>query len=210
MSEQDLVNRLRKRAEIRRQIQIRKSVQEGKPDRIADLLEEAAEEIERLRNKPVWSKYTLDELLSQCDLRGTVVNENDIVSPVTELKGLVNKQDSPDSIEDLKIQSMQSLKDEMFAVARGECKAPSDAGNTSFESGEAANRWKGRICPLCGVAMLVRGPRDMPYTYKGHSTVIRSIIGDFCPACTHLLFDLDEARRAMKLMREFENKVDRK
>jgi hypothetical protein len=37
-----LIYRLRKRAEIRRQISSRKSVQEGKPDRIADLLEEAA------------------------------------------------------------------------------------------------------------------------------------------------------------------------
>ena len=46
---EDLVYRLRKRAEIRRQIATRKSVQEGRPDRIADLLEEAALEIERLR-----------------------------------------------------------------------------------------------------------------------------------------------------------------
>ena len=49
MNDQDLVYRLRKRAEIRRQIPDRKSVQENKPDRIADLLEEAADEIERLR-----------------------------------------------------------------------------------------------------------------------------------------------------------------
>ena len=48
MNEESLVYRLRKRAEIRRQIADRKSVQEGKPDRIADLLEEAADEIERL------------------------------------------------------------------------------------------------------------------------------------------------------------------
>lgn len=47
----DIVYRLRKRAEIRRQISSRKSVQEGKPDRIADLLEEAASEIMLLRNK---------------------------------------------------------------------------------------------------------------------------------------------------------------
>lgn len=45
---EDLVYRLKKRAEIRRQISTRKSVQEGKPDRIADLLEEAAKEIENL------------------------------------------------------------------------------------------------------------------------------------------------------------------
>lgn len=44
----DLVYRLRKRAEIRRQIPNRKSVQQGEPDRIADLLEEAADYIERL------------------------------------------------------------------------------------------------------------------------------------------------------------------
>lgn len=51
MDEQDIVFRLRKRAEIRRQISTRKSVQEGKPDRIADILEEAANEIDRLRNQ---------------------------------------------------------------------------------------------------------------------------------------------------------------
>ena len=51
VSEQSLVFRLRKRAEIRRQIPGRRSVEEGKPDRIADLLEEAADEIERLQQK---------------------------------------------------------------------------------------------------------------------------------------------------------------
>jgi hypothetical protein len=51
VSEQSLVYRLRKRAEIRRNIADRKSVQENKPDRIADLLDEAADEIERLRNE---------------------------------------------------------------------------------------------------------------------------------------------------------------
>lgn len=49
VAEQSLVFRLRKRAEIRRQIKDRKSVEEGKPDRIADLLEEAANEIENLQ-----------------------------------------------------------------------------------------------------------------------------------------------------------------
>lgn len=48
--QQSLVYRLRKRAEIRRQIPSRKSVQEGKQDRMADLLDEAAAEIERLES----------------------------------------------------------------------------------------------------------------------------------------------------------------
>jgi len=50
ISEQSLVFRLRKRAEIRRNNKDRKSVQEGTPDRIADLLEEAAARIEQLEN----------------------------------------------------------------------------------------------------------------------------------------------------------------
>jgi len=51
VSEQSLVFRLRKRAEIRRQIPTRKSVEEGKTDRIADLLEEAATKIEQQNEK---------------------------------------------------------------------------------------------------------------------------------------------------------------
>ena len=47
VAEQSLVFRLRKRAEIRRNIKDRKSVQEGTPDRIADLLEEAADRREQ-------------------------------------------------------------------------------------------------------------------------------------------------------------------
>ena len=49
-NEEDLVYRLRKRAEIRRGIQSRKSVTENKPDRISDLLEEAGDEIVRLKS----------------------------------------------------------------------------------------------------------------------------------------------------------------
>ena len=51
INDEDIVYRLRKRAEIRRQIPTRKSVLEGQPDRISDLLEEAADTIERLRQE---------------------------------------------------------------------------------------------------------------------------------------------------------------
>lgn len=52
MSEQreSLVERLYKRAKIRRSIECRKSVQNGEPDRIADLLEEAAATLSRATN----------------------------------------------------------------------------------------------------------------------------------------------------------------
>lgn len=60
---EDLVYRLRKRAEIRRQIPGRKSVEQGTPDRIADILEEAANEIERLEQTIVnMVSSRLDEL----------------------------------------------------------------------------------------------------------------------------------------------------
>jgi hypothetical protein len=49
VAEQSLLFRLRKRAEIRRQIPGRLAVTEGKPDKIANLLDEAAEEIEKLQ-----------------------------------------------------------------------------------------------------------------------------------------------------------------
>lgn len=49
VSEQPLIYRLRKRAEIRRNNTERLSVQENKPDRIADLLEEAANELEKIK-----------------------------------------------------------------------------------------------------------------------------------------------------------------
>lgn len=48
VAQQSLVFRLYKRAEIRRQIPGRLAVTEGKPDKIANLLDEAAMEIQRL------------------------------------------------------------------------------------------------------------------------------------------------------------------
>jgi len=63
VSEQSLVFRLRKRAEIRRNIKDRRSVQEGAPDRIADLLEEAADELEELRHL----RHDLQGVLADCE-----------------------------------------------------------------------------------------------------------------------------------------------
>jgi len=66
VAEQSLVFRLRKRAEIRRQIKDRKSVQEGARDRIADLLEEAADELTELRKL----RYELMGVLEACKESG--------------------------------------------------------------------------------------------------------------------------------------------
>ena len=69
VDEQDLVYRLNKRAEIRRQIKERKSVKEGKPDRISDLLEEAAKEIQRLRS----AVKSMDQMSTSYDLDGPMI-----------------------------------------------------------------------------------------------------------------------------------------
>jgi hypothetical protein len=52
----DLVERLRTRAKIRRSIKDRKSVQEGKSDRIADILDEAADAIDLLNKLTKYSE----------------------------------------------------------------------------------------------------------------------------------------------------------
>jgi hypothetical protein len=67
VSEQSLLFRLRKRAEIRRQIAGRKSVEEGKPDRIADLLEEAANEIEQRTSKIITQENIIKILQEKVD-----------------------------------------------------------------------------------------------------------------------------------------------
>ncbi|HGL6718705.1 type II toxin-antitoxin system MqsA family antitoxin [Burkholderia contaminans] len=63
-------------------------------------------------------------------------------------------------------------------------------------------------CPACGAAKLVRGTRDIPYTYKGRSTVVRDITGDFCPACGESVLDLDEATRLGEAITEFNKQVN--
>ncbi len=71
----DLIYRLKKRAEIRRQIPTRKSVQEGKPDRIADLLEEAVAELEKLKNVSIFSHLDkLDEIVQAYHGRDSTFN----------------------------------------------------------------------------------------------------------------------------------------
>lgn len=51
VNKQSLLFRLRKRAEIRRQIPGRRSVEANEPDRIAMLLDEAADRIEHLESE---------------------------------------------------------------------------------------------------------------------------------------------------------------
>ena len=63
-------------------------------------------------------------------------------------------------------------------------------------------------CPSCAAAKLVRDTRDLPYVYKGESTVVRQVTGDFCPACGESVLDAAESRRSMQLMLAFSKQVN--
>ena len=63
----DLIQRLRKRAEIRRSIPNRKSVQNNEPDRIANLLDEAANKIEELEEALAQKQLSLERQMEATD-----------------------------------------------------------------------------------------------------------------------------------------------
>ena len=58
-------------------------------------------------------------------------------------------------------------------------------------------------CPVCGAAELVHDIRDLPYTYKGETTVIPAVTADFCPACDESITDMAETERVMREMQAF-------
>ena len=63
-------------------------------------------------------------------------------------------------------------------------------------------------CPVCGAAELIRDTRDLPYTYKGETTLIAAVRGDFCPACAESILDAAESNRVMREMQAFSKQVN--
>jgi HTH-type transcriptional regulator / antitoxin MqsA len=63
-------------------------------------------------------------------------------------------------------------------------------------------------CPNCEAKKLVRDTRDVRYTYRGKSTVLPQVTGDFCQACDESVLDALESRRTMSLMLAFNEQVD--
>ncbi|MFZ4538682.1 type II toxin-antitoxin system MqsA family antitoxin [Propionivibrio sp.] len=50
-------------------------------------------------------------------------------------------------------------------------------------------------CPICGAVELVHDTRDVSFTYKGETTIVPDVTGDFCPACAESILDMSAARR---------------
>ena len=63
-------------------------------------------------------------------------------------------------------------------------------------------------CPVCGAAELIHDTRDLPYTYKGETTVIPAVTADFCPACGESITEFTETERVMREMQAFNKQVN--
>lgn len=63
-------------------------------------------------------------------------------------------------------------------------------------------------CPSCAAAKLVSDTRDMPYTYKGETTLIPHVTGQYCPACGEVVLDAAESARTSAEMLEFNKQVN--
>ena len=63
-------------------------------------------------------------------------------------------------------------------------------------------------CPVCGAAELTHDTRNLPYTYKGETTVVPAVTGDFCPACAESILDAGETDRVMREMSAFAKQVN--
>lgn len=63
-------------------------------------------------------------------------------------------------------------------------------------------------CPVCGAADLVHDTRDLPYTFKGETTVITAVTGDFCPSCGESVLDAVESDRVVLEMCAFTKQVN--
>ncbi|ARU54297.1 VapB antitoxin [Oleiphilus messinensis] len=63
-------------------------------------------------------------------------------------------------------------------------------------------------CPVCGAADLIHDTRDINYSYKGETTTIPSITGEFCPACSEFILDRDEAKMYGDQIRHFNQQVN--
>ena len=63
-------------------------------------------------------------------------------------------------------------------------------------------------CPSCGAGKLVRDTRDISYTYKGETTTIPGVRGEFCPVCGENVLAAAESKRVSAAMLEFNKQVN--
>jgi HTH-type transcriptional regulator/antitoxin MqsA len=63
-------------------------------------------------------------------------------------------------------------------------------------------------CPYCAGQALEDKTLDMPYDYKGESTVIKNVVGQVCPRCGEVFLAHEQARKVSDAMAAFNKKVN--
>ena len=63
-------------------------------------------------------------------------------------------------------------------------------------------------CPCCGAAELIHDTRNVPYTYKGETTTITEVTGDFCQACGEVILDRLQGDRYSEKIGAFRREIN--
>ncbi|MDR0563883.1 MAG: type II toxin-antitoxin system MqsA family antitoxin [Azoarcus sp.] len=63
-------------------------------------------------------------------------------------------------------------------------------------------------CPFCGEGELIPDTRDVPYTYKGETTAIPEVTGEFCPACGEVILTREHGDRYSELIGQVKKQLD--
>ncbi|WP_082727504.1 type II toxin-antitoxin system MqsA family antitoxin [Burkholderia sp. MSMB2157WGS] len=64
------------------------------------------------------------------------------------------------------------------------------------------------ICPACGASELTRDTRNVSFSYKGRTTVILGLTGDFCEKCGDSLLVKTDGDRFVEEALRFRLRVD--
>jgi len=63
-------------------------------------------------------------------------------------------------------------------------------------------------CPVCGATELIHDTRNVSYTYKGETTTIPAVTGEFCPACDEIVLNREHGDRYSELLGVFQRQVN--
>lgn len=62
-------------------------------------------------------------------------------------------------------------------------------------------------CPECGHEMSIQ-TKDIPYTYKGESTLVKDVEGKYCPNCQEFILSGDETQRVSDTLIAFNKRIN--
>jgi HTH-type transcriptional regulator/antitoxin MqsA len=63
-------------------------------------------------------------------------------------------------------------------------------------------------CPNCEKIELIEKTMDIPYTYKGNSTVIKQVTGKHCPRCDEFILSSTEAKQVSDAMIAYNKSIN--